>query len=353
MSKKILVIEDDKVLRENIAELLSLSGYHADTAEGGKQGIEKAKAAPPDLIVCDIIMPGTDGFSVLYALENQDILHDIPFIFLTAKTDNEAYRRGMNLGADDFLHKPFEDIDLLNAIEVRLEKQQARMNSDPQNDNEEELTNLPEQNTTYVQVMEDLLSKAISIQLKAGDTLYHQGDHPHFVFFLERGSVKTYQMNKDGKAYTTEVYYEHQLIGYKPVIENRAYNQFAEAYTDSVIRKIPAGKFKKSIFREAKLAEHFIKYMSRRLSQKEAELMSIAYNSVKQRIGNKLLSMSENHPQNLVDLARAELAEMVGTTPETIARSLTQFDDDGLINTKGRSIIINDSKKFRQELNKY
>ncbi|MFO7879731.1 MAG: response regulator [Bacteroidota bacterium] len=353
MRTKILIIEDDKILRENIAELLSLSGYDTTTAEGGRQGIQQAKSEKPDLIVCDIMMPDTDGFSVLYALQNQGISNTIPFIFLTAKTDNEAYRQGMNLGADDFLHKPFDDIELLNAIEVRLNKHQTRADSTNQTGKEQIADAKPsanKQNSSLADVMEDLLSEAFSIQLDAGDNLYYQDDKPSFVYFVEWGSIKTYKMNRDGKAYITEVYYEHELMGYKPVIENRSYKQFAEASVKSSVRKIPAGRFKKAIFNEPGLAEHFIRHMSKRLSDKEAELMSIAYNSVARRIGDKLLMISEKHPENLIDISRSELAEMVGTTPETMARTISQFDDDGLIDTEGRSISIPDYKKFKKAL---
>jgi len=351
MNTKVLIIEDNKILRENIAELLTLSGYDTTTAEGGKEGIQKAKTEQPDLIICDIMMPHTDGFSVLYALQNQGISDTIPFIFLTAKTDNQTYRQGMNLGADDFLHKPFDDIDLLNAIEVRLNKHQ-RQSDKTSNNQIDDLNASAIGEDSFAIVMENILSKSISIELDAGDTLYYQGDKPHFVYYIEWGSIKTYQMNKDGKAYITEVYYEHELMGYKPIIENRKYKQYAEASEKTSIRKIPADRFRNAIFNEAKLKKHFIIHMSKQLSNKEAELLSIAYDSVARRIGNRLLIIGNKHPQNLIDLSRTELAEMVGTTPETVARTISQFINDGLINTKGRTIRITDNKKFKEALKK-
>ena len=119
---KILFIEDDTVVRENTAELLELSDYHVTTAANGKQGVELAKNLIPDIIICDIMMPEMDGYGVLENLSKNPDTQQIPFIFLSAKTEHKDIRRGMDLGADDYLTKPFEEEDLINAIESRLAK---------------------------------------------------------------------------------------------------------------------------------------------------------------------------------------------------------------------------------------
>ena len=122
MSKKILVIEDNPEVRENIVEILSLDGYDVLAAENGKIGVEAALAQTPDLILCDIMMPVLDGFGVLKILNKNVATHHIPFVFLTAKAEKEDFRRGMGLGADDYITKPFDDTELLEAIEMRLAK---------------------------------------------------------------------------------------------------------------------------------------------------------------------------------------------------------------------------------------
>ena len=118
--KTILIVDDHDDIRENIAEILSLAGYHTLTAENGKKGMELALSKNPDLIVCDIMMPELDGYGVLHLLRKNPATALIPFIFLTAKTERLDFRKGMELGADDFITKPFDDIALLNAIEIRL-----------------------------------------------------------------------------------------------------------------------------------------------------------------------------------------------------------------------------------------
>src|SRR5690606_29458379 len=107
--KKILLIEDDPALRENTAELLELSNYMVVTAPNGKKGIEAAKRELPDIIICDIMMPEIDGYGVLQAVASDDATVNIPFIFLSAKTEHKEIRKGMDMGADDYLTKPFEE----------------------------------------------------------------------------------------------------------------------------------------------------------------------------------------------------------------------------------------------------
>src|SRR5687768_9157804 len=120
--KKILLIEDNQEIRENTAEILGLANYKVLEAENGKVGVELAKNEQPDLIICDIMMPQLDGYGVLHMLSKNPATSSIPFIFLTAKSEKEDFRKGMNLGADDYLTKPFDDLELLDAVEMRLKK---------------------------------------------------------------------------------------------------------------------------------------------------------------------------------------------------------------------------------------
>ncbi|MBD1209128.1 MAG: response regulator [Ignavibacteria bacterium] len=123
MSKRILVIEDDVSLREfMIKYFLEKEGYHVITAENGEIGLEKAKQELPDLIICDIMMPKMNGYEVIQALHEYTPTASIPFIFLTAMSDRANIRDGMNLGADDFLTKPFVSQELISAVKKRLQK---------------------------------------------------------------------------------------------------------------------------------------------------------------------------------------------------------------------------------------
>jgi DNA-binding response OmpR family regulator len=122
--KTILVIEDDEPIRMSILELLMIEQYQGIGAEDGHQGLELAKEVQPDLIICDIMMPGFDGYAVLNELQQDHGTANIPFIFLTAKTERHDQRMGMELGADDYITKPFTTTELLGAVKTRLKKQQ-------------------------------------------------------------------------------------------------------------------------------------------------------------------------------------------------------------------------------------
>ncbi len=135
---KLLVIEDDPDLRNNICDLLESEGYVIESAEDGTIGVEKVRKTLPDLIMCDIMMPGLNGYEVLEELQKDPETAIIPFIFLTAKVEIENLRRGMNLGADDYLFKPFDVDELLDAVKTRLKKKEA--NGKPIKEMQEQIT---------------------------------------------------------------------------------------------------------------------------------------------------------------------------------------------------------------------
>src|SRR5688572_9271479 len=118
----ILVVEDDPVIRSNVVELLTEEGFDVIWADNGSDGIRLAKGREPSLIICDIMMQGVDGYGVLRAVREHDTTSRIPFVFLTAKAERAEIRMGMNLGADDYLTKPFTMSELLEAVHIRLKR---------------------------------------------------------------------------------------------------------------------------------------------------------------------------------------------------------------------------------------
>ncbi len=120
---KILVIEDEKLVRENLLDLLEAERFETITAADGRIGLKLAVSEAPDLIVCDLMLPEIDGYGVLTAIREEPITATIPFIFLSARSARADFRQGMNLGADDYITKPFTSSELLSAIASRLTKQ--------------------------------------------------------------------------------------------------------------------------------------------------------------------------------------------------------------------------------------
>ena len=123
--KTILIIEDEPQVRANIQEILTLAEFNTLVAEDGQEGMCLAENHRPDLVICDVMMPKQDGYAVLKTLRSNHNSQHVPFIFVTARAEREALRQGMNLGADDYLTKPFTAEELINAVTARLEKQEA------------------------------------------------------------------------------------------------------------------------------------------------------------------------------------------------------------------------------------
>ena len=185
--KSILVIEDNKDIRENTAEILDLAGYKTFTAENGKKGVDIAIREKPDVIVCDIMMPELDGYGVLHMLRKNENTQATPFIFLTAKTERSDFRKGMEMGADDYVTKPFEDIELLNAIEMRLKKTEILGNK-----------YAPSQQglSQFIKDVKDSgLMKHLADQYNVESygkkqTLYQEGKRPKLLYYVVKGKVK-------------------------------------------------------------------------------------------------------------------------------------------------------------------
>src|SRR5215218_6537317 len=180
MTKKVLVIEDNNDIRENTAEILELAGYKTFTAENGKKGIELALREMPSVIVCDIMMPELDGYGVLHMLRKNQETQNIPFIFLTAKTERSDFRRGMEMGADDYITKPFEDIELLNAVEVRLKKTEIlAQNYHP---SAQGLTQFLK-DVKGAGLLQELSEQYEVIHYDKKQVMYQQGKRPRFLYY--------------------------------------------------------------------------------------------------------------------------------------------------------------------------
>ena len=188
--KKILVIEDNQDVRENLAEILSLSGYEAITAENGKIGVEKAQKEDPDLILCDIMMPELDGYGVLHILSRQQKTADIPFVFLTAKAEKEDFRKGMSLGADDYIVKPFDDISLLQTIDARIQKSERLRQASTQGNGT--LDRFIDE-AKALDAIRHLSDNREVRHYKKKDLIFREGETPRWLYFIEKGKVKIFK----------------------------------------------------------------------------------------------------------------------------------------------------------------
>jgi CRP-like cAMP-binding protein/CheY-like chemotaxis protein len=336
--KKILLIEDNLEVRENTVEILSLANYNVMSAENGKIGVELAQKEKPDLIICDIMMPELDGYGVLHILSKNEQTAGIPFIFLTAKTEKTDIRKGMNLGADDYLTKPFDDTDLLNAIEARLRKNamlQKQYDTSP-----EGLDNFIKDAQQFLNI-KDLGKDRKVKSLKKKSEIFAEGDMPLHVYFIKSGSVKTFKSNPDGKELIMHLYHANDFFGFEPILENSNYKESAVTMQDTELISIPRHDFMVMIQNHPDVSKSFISLLCKKVTDREAQLLNLAYNSVRQRTAEALLKADTlKDSKSVIAISRDDLAKMVGTAAESVIRVLSDFKEEGLIETEGSKIKI-------------
>lgn len=346
--KTILLIEDNQDMRENTAEILELADYHVITAKNGKAGIEEVKKQIPELIICDIMMPELDGYGVLHVLNKKPETASIPFIFLSAKAERGDVRKGMTQGADDYLTKPFDDTELLDAVESRLKKSEI-LKTRFQNNAEglEKFFNEVRSLEALKELAEDRDIRAY----KKRNLIYSEGQYPVQSFFIRTGKVKTYKINEDGKELILGLHGEGEFIGYLALLENSPYRESAMALEDTEISIIPKQDFLSLIFNNRDVSHRFIKMLSNDIVEKETQLLELAYSSVRQRVAGALLTLHKNYhnqEQNgiILSLSREDLAKIVGTAKETLIRTLADFKEEKLIEMRGNNLNILDAKRL-------
>lgn len=192
----ILLIEDVGDIREKIKELLMLAGYNVIIAANGKDGLDAIHKNLPDLVLCDIQIPGLDGYGVMSAIKNIPHMIGVPFVFMTSKSDPKELRKGMNMGADDFLVKPFTNEELLNVVSNHLKKSGLMM--EKLKKESKKIESLKNDKTTYMHIFDASPYKAYR-KIKAKQLIYLEGDEVNFIYCLVKGKIKTFKTNGDGK----------------------------------------------------------------------------------------------------------------------------------------------------------
>lgn len=335
---KILLIEDSPDLRENTSEILTLANYDVVTAENGKIGVEMVLKEQPDLIICDIMMPELDGYGVLHILSRKPETAAIPFIFLTAKAEKTDVRRGMELGADDYLTKPFSDTSLLNAIETRLRKYSFR--SRVYEPNASGLDAFMK-DAKQILNLKDLGKDNKVKQFKKKASIFSEGDTPSTVFFIKSGHVKTFKAHQDGKELITNLYNEGDFFAFEPVLENTEYGESAVALQDSEIILIPKADFLSLLNSHPDVSASFITLLCKKVAEKEKQLVNLAYSSIRQRTAEALLkTLPMKDGQDMITLSREDLARIVGTASESVIRVLSEFKEEKLVEVDGGRIKI-------------
>ena len=348
---KVLIIEDNDDIRESTSEILELAGYAVIQAVNGKEGVAMAVSELPDLILCDIMMPEMDGYSVLHLLGKNQETAVIPFIFLTAKTDRQDMRKGMEMGADDYLTKPFDDVELFNAIAVRLQKYQhtkALISTS--------LNNLSKLivNKSGLDELAKYISERKVRQIKKKQVIYYEGDTANGLYLLISGKVKTFKVAQDGRELLTGLYGPEEYFGTAALLAAENYMETAEAVENTALCLIPKDLMEQLLNKYPDVSASFIKLLANNVLQNEQQLLELAYHSVRKRMAEVILRLKGTDTednQQVLTVSRDNLASMAGIATETVSRILSDFKDEGLIERTGGKILVLDQLRLKNMKN--
>ncbi|WP_298366732.1 response regulator [uncultured Lutibacter sp.] len=347
MNRKVLLIEDDKIVRENTSEILELANYDVKTADNGKNGISVANSFLPDIIVCDIKMPVLDGYGVLQILSRSNKLKHIPFIFLTAKTHHNDLRKGMEFGADDYICKPFEESELLRAIESRLKRVK---NIESKNKTE---TPKLKSNSIFENIKDfnNFLDKKEVFTYKKNESIYCEGNRSNFIFLIKKGLVKTFKNNEIGKELITGYYFDNEYFGYASFLKNLPHLENATAITNTKLYKITKNEVTSIINNNHNVIYNFIDFLTNKLIEANDKSLLFAYSSVRKKTAFLILDLLKKYPlksKNEITINRTDLANSVGIAKETLIRTLHDFKKENLIDLTPKSIKILNIDKLKR-----
>jgi CheY-like chemotaxis protein/CRP-like cAMP-binding protein len=345
---KVLIIEDDQVLKENIAELLELLTYDVVTASDGNEGLKLAKSIHPDIIVCDIMMPKMDGYEVLDNLSKNKQTKYIPFIFLSAKTEHQDIRKGMNMGADDYITKPFTEDELVSAIKSRLAKaailEDRRNLSHASIEEDDELRSLNDLKNFFDDYGE-------IFKYKKNDIIYHEGDHSNYIYLITEGAVKSHKLDEYGKELVTGLFKEDDLFGYTSFTHNLPHRETATAIKKTELRGVSILQLSQILSDNHKVAIGLLDLLTDDLSNIKEQLLQMAYSSVNKKTADTIIQFAEKinrKPEDPIKISRHDLASVAGVATETFIRTLTNFKKEGIIKTEGRNIVVMDLERLKE-----
>ncbi len=344
----ILLIEDNKDVRENTAEILELAGYTVSTAADGKKGVEQVSKHKPDMIICDIMMPVLDGYGVLHMLSLNPDTASIPFIFLTAKAERSDLRKGMEMGADDYITKPFDKIELLNAVESRLKKLASI-----KKEYEKNMEGL----STFI---EEVAGSGALDRFKVGtkmhlfkkkEIIYKEGGFPRGMYYINKGKVKTFKVHDYGKEFTISLLKEGDFFGYTSLLEEKDYTENAQALEDVELTLIPKEDFYNLVYNNRDTAKAFLRILTHNVTEQQDQLIDLAYSSVRKRVADAILLLQKKYKDEgqqtfSIAISREDLASIVGTATESLIRTLSEFKNDKLIEIKEGKIFLLDEKRL-------
>ncbi len=341
--KKILLIEDNRQIRENIADILRLSHYDVSVAENGKVGVEKALEEIPDLIICDIVMPVMDGYAVFDFIKKNSHGKIQPFIFISDKHERHDIRAAMELGVDDYLTKPFEPGELLASIEARLKK------------NESQQPALEETLEVFVDNASDLRTYIDNCDVNKYEKkirIYTEGNRSENLFYILKGKVLTYKTNESGRQLVTDILLPGDFLGFVSVLKGSKYTESAEALENTELAVISKNDFIAWAGIHPAISKSIMQILAKSLAAREKQMIRVAYGTLREKTASALLFLDQKYKEknNMtgIHISRETLAAIAGCTIESLVRTLVEFKNEKLINIKSTKLIIVNSDRMRE-----
>lgn len=338
--KRVLLIDDNDDIRDSTAEILELANYTVETAANGKEGIQKAMDCSPDIILCDIMMPVMDGYGVFHAASRHEKLQHVPFIFLSARAERSDLRKGMELGADDYITKPFNPTELLNAIASRL-KRSDRIYHDQ-----------PEPVTIRSGGIQALVEGRHENHYRRKQIVYSEGNHPNRLFYVLSGKLKVFRSNEEGKELVTDIVGPGEFLGYTALLQGSVYSDTATAIVDAELAIIPCEDFRELLERDNAAARQFLQWMAEGITRKQDQMLRLAYCSLRRKVADALLYLLSREKKNekdsqWIEIGRECLASIAGTATESLIRTLSDFRNEGIIEICEGIIRIRDLERLK------
>jgi CheY-like chemotaxis protein/CRP-like cAMP-binding protein len=337
-AKYILLIEDNKDLRENTAELLELAGYSVAAAADGLEGLKSVNQSKPDLILCDIMMPNLDGYGVMKTLKSNPNFRDIPLIFLTAKAEKDDFRKGMSLGATDYLTKPFDYADLIDAVKTRLDT--------PTTSHWHHGWETQDAMAFIVDKLLEYCPNCEEKSLHRRDVIYNGGTNPKNIFIVSKGFVKRTISNDYGKEWISHIYSVGEVVGLDTIICGPDSVVNISAMTDVILKALPVETVVQKMLADPDLSLATNKYLSMDACVIYDRTLTLAYGSLRKKVADALCYLFERMRDNKFDVMRDDMAAIAGVAKESLSRTLSDFKEERLIEIEDGAIILKDIHKL-------
>ncbi|HVU94178.1 MAG TPA: cyclic nucleotide-binding domain-containing protein [Puia sp.] len=347
--KNILLIGDQPAAGNNIRDILALSNFKVLTAQDTVEAGALALKERPDLLICDLAGPGADLQATLASIQHEPTLRRLPLIVFTGDADKANTRRIMDLGADDYLVKPFEGIELLRAVDACLEKQQRRLQA-PQMAAGSHDPVPPVDAGPWRPADRDLQ------YYRKKKMLYAEGHRASQVWYIAEGKIKTFLVHPDGKELITGIHGPGECVGYTAVLGRGAHTDNAQVLEDAQLIGISRQEFLSILQSDSALARQLVHWLAKSSGETDAGMLNLAYSSLRKKVANGILRLAANLQQQIegkryITVSRENLAAFVGSAPESLTRTLGDFRKEGLIDiTDGRIWLLNE-EKLRKMLN--